>query len=69
MTHDDLTNRLRAAKEDLDEGYRPMKEAADRLDRYRDLLKRSMPYIDAAERSKADALFMEIREAIEASKS
>ena len=41
MTHDELTARLRSADHDNDPGWPAMNLAANRLDRYRDLLNRA----------------------------
>jgi hypothetical protein len=40
MNHDELTARLRAAQHEMDEGWPAMILAANRLDRYRDIIRR-----------------------------
>ena len=45
MTHDELTKRLRAADHDTSEGWPAMALAANRLDRYRELLDRAIPFL------------------------
>jgi hypothetical protein len=47
MTHDELTARLRAADHDTDEGWPAMVLAANRLDRYRELLDRAFVITEA----------------------
>ena len=65
MTHDELTARLRAADHDMDEGWPAMNLAANRLDRYRDLLERSSSMIGAHTTWNDEArLLDEIQEAI-----
>jgi len=65
MTHDELTARLRAADHDMDEGWPAMALAAARLDRYRELLEKSLFHLgeDSYWQDEAD-LIVKIREAI-----
>jgi hypothetical protein len=47
MTHDDLANNLRETRPFISDNARTaMYEAADRLDRYRDLLERCLPQLN-----------------------
>ena len=65
MTHDELTARLRAANHDQDEGWPAMALAANRLDRYRELLDRAFVITEAKTTTPNDpALLSEIQEAI-----
>ena len=61
MTHDDLTARLRSADHDMDPGWPAMALAANRLDRYRELLTYAALVVGG---ELAAPLVAEIREAI-----
>ena len=63
MTHDELTTRLRSADHDMDTGWPAMALAANRLDRYRDLLERSTLWLDRDWHDEAHLLKL-IQEAI-----
>ena len=65
MTHDKLTVRLRAADHYTNEAWPAMVLAANRLDRYRELLERTMLYLDADQEWQGEAaLIVAIQEAI-----
>ena len=66
MTHDKLTVRLRAADHYTNEAWPAMVLAANRLDRYRELLERAFVITEVKTTTPNDpALLSEIREAIQ----
>ena len=65
MTHDQLTARLRAADHDMAEGWPAMVLAANRLDRYRELLVRARSDMNWCGESHDEALINAVEEAIQ----
>ena len=63
MTHDELAARLRSADHDANEAWPAMALAANRLDRYRELLERSTLWLDREWQDEAHLLAL-IRDAI-----